>query len=223
MKIILGVGLFFWLALNIAAAEDKIQLVVTGSDRAIVIVNDERIVLRAGADSHPEVRLQEADSERAIIVLNGEVIVLDPTSIAAPILVDTDGGTQAEGEESGTGTVTLWAEPGGMFFARGKVNRRSTRFLVDTGADSVTFSSRQADRLGIDYKDAKDGFATTASGVAPLKSITLDRLSIGDIDLRNVEANVILGAFPDVPLLGGSFLNKVSMVREGNKMELRRR
>lgn len=208
-----------------AVQNDKLQLVVTGSDRAIVILNDERLVLRAGNKSHSRVHLRESDSERAIILLDGEVIELDPTSIAAPILVDKHSGSSniSEGDGGDGSVVTLWAEPGGMFFASGTVNRRSARFLVDTGADTVTFSSRQADQLGIDYKNARDGYASTASGVAPLKSITLDRVSIGSISMRNVKANIILGNFPDVPLLGGSFLNKLNMNRSGNKMELSRR
>ena len=214
------------LAMSIAApalADDTLQLVVTGSNRAIVILNGERVVLGPNSTPHDRLSLQEADSDRAIVLLDGEQIVLDPSSIAAPILVDDDAPLASEDEENDSGALTIWAEPGGMFFARGTVNRRSVRFLVDTGADTVVFSSVQADRLGLDYKNGRDGYASTASGIAPLKSLTLKRVSVGDITLRNVAANVILGRFPDVPLLGGSFLNKVSMVRDGNRMELKRR
>ncbi|MGI9317043.1 MAG: TIGR02281 family clan AA aspartic protease [bacterium] len=201
-------------------AEDKIQLVMTGTNRAIVLFNDERLVLSPGDNTHPRVALIEANSGRAIISVDGKPMELDPSSVAAPVL---DDGESSNVDDDDGGVVTLWADSSGFFFARGKVNRRSIRFLVDTGADSVTFSSAQADRLGLDYKNAKDGFASTASGVAPLKSITLDRLSIEGISLRNVSANVILGSFPEFPLLGGSFLNKLNMVRSGKKMELSRR
>ncbi len=203
-------------------AEDQIQLVMTGTNRAIVIFNGERLVLSPGDKSHPRITLIEANSSRAIFSIDGESLELDPNSVAAPVLAEPDAASFSDTEED-TGVVTLWADPNGFFFARGTVNRRSTRFLVDTGADTITFSSAQADRLGLDYKNAKDGFASTASGIAPLKSITLDRVSVEGITLRNVAANVILGTFPEFPLLGGSFLNKLNMSRSGKKMELSRR
>ena len=204
-----------------AFAEDKLQLVMTGTNRAIVLFNGERLVLSPGDSSHPRVSLIEATSSRAVLSIDGKTVELDPSSVAAPVLEDSETTTDSDTESSGV--VTLWADPNGFFFARGTVNRRTTRFLVDTGADTITFSSAQADRLGLDYKNAKDGFASTASGIAPLKSITLDRVSVEGITLRNVAANVILGSFPEFPLLGGSFLNKLNMTRSGKKMELSRR
>lgn len=211
-------------ALNpLAWAEDQIQLVMTGTNRAIVLFNGERLVLSPGDSSHSRVSLIEATSSRAILSVDGERIELDPDSVAAPVLADPESSVIDDGGGSGGGVVTLWADSSGFFFARGEVNRRSTRFLVDTGADTITFSSAQADRLGIDYKSARDGYASTASGVARMKSITLKRVSVEGITLRNVAANVILGSFPEFPLLGGSFLNKLNMVRSGKKMELSRR
>lgn len=222
--ITIGLVVLLWMQYSAVSAQDGVQLVVTGSDRAIIILDGERLVLKAGEPSHPRVLLKEADSDRALIMLDGKPVELDPNRVAAPILVDPDGAdTTTNTADSASDVVTLWADRSGMFMVRGTVNRRSTRFLVDTGADTVTFSSQQADQLGLDYEDGERGLASTASGVAPLKRVVLDRISIGGIDMRNIEANVILGAFPDVPLLGGSFLNKLSMVREGKKMELRKR
>lgn len=206
---------------SLVLAEDQIQLVMTGTNRAIVIFNGERLVLSPGDSPHPRVSLIEANSSLAILSVDGETMELDPNSVAAPVLEDSD--TSSDTDDQNSGVVTLWADQSGFFFARGTVNRRSTRFLVDTGADTITFSSAQADRLGLDYKNAKDGFASTASGIAPLKSIVLDRVSVEGITLRNVAANVILGSFPEFPLLGGSFLNKLNMSRSGKKMELSRR
>lgn len=212
-------------ALNpVAWAEDQIQLIMTGTKRAIILFNGERLVLSPGDSSHSRVSLIEATSTRAILSVDGERIELDPDSVAAPVLADPESSvTDDDDGGSSGGVVTLWADSSGFFFARGEVNRRSTRFLVDTGADTITFSSAQADRLGIDYENARDGFASTASGVARMKSITLKRVSVEGITLRNVAANVILGSFPEFPLLGGSFLNKLNMVRSGKKMELSRR
>lgn len=210
---------------NVSRAEDKIQLVMTGSNRAIVMVDGERLVLRTGQTAVDGVRLLEADSDKAVLEIDGQPLTLESGSVAAPILQDdgdATGNIIESGGEKRDKTITLWADATGFFFARGKVNRRNTRFLIDTGANTVTFSSAQADRLGIKYKKGKDGYASTASGVAPIKVIKLDRISVEGITLRNVAANVVYGRFPEIPLLGGSFLNHLNMVRSGNKMELSR-
>ena len=104
--------------------------------------------------------------------------------------------------------------------ANGIVNGNSMEFLVDTGADIVTFSSVQANQLGIDYSRGKDGYASTASGIAALKTLSLDSLNIEGITLYDVPISVVHGQFPQVPLLGGTFLNQLNMSRIGNRMEL---
>ena len=213
---------FLFVPWGSAHGEDSVQLVVTGSSRAIVIFNGERLVLGVGNSDHPRVSLVSADSERAVLSVDGEHLVLDTDQVAAPILLD-DRYAEDDPAQDEPSVVTLWAEPNGFFFANGSVNRRGTRFLVDTGANTVTLSGVQADRLGIEYLNGRDGFAATASGVTPIKSITLKRITVEGITLRNIAANVIPGRFPEYPLLGGSFLNKLNMVRSGNKMELSRR
>ena len=138
--------------------------------------------------------------------------------IAAPILQEEYSKTA-----DGNSPVTLWADTSGMFFADGKVNGKSARFLIDTGADIVTFSQIQADRLGINYENGKIGYASTASGITPIRTLKLNNISIGNITVYNIQVSVIMGRFPEVPLLGGSFLNNVNFSRTGNKMELKKR
>ena len=219
----LPVGLLAWTCLGLSASYaaeiqlPELQLVVTGSDRAIVKAGDKRYVLKKGEQRYPEISLIDADSERAVVRLNGETITLRSGAVAAPILNET-----YQAPAVNDNAVTLYSDSSGFFFAKGKVNRRSVRFLVDTGADTVTFSSVQADRLGLKYQNGTDGYASTASGLARLKRIKLNSVSIENITLHNVTASVILGRFPDVPLLGGSFLNQLNMTRSGKKMELRK-
>ncbi|MCZ7596578.1 MAG: retroviral-like aspartic protease family protein [Gammaproteobacteria bacterium] len=53
--------------------------------------------------------------------------------------------------------------------------------------------------------------------------MTLDEVSVGSITLYNVDAGVLDGDEPDIPLLGASFLNHVEMQRAGQRMELTRK
>ena len=198
--------------------QNDIKLVVTGSDRAIIIFNQKRLVLKVGEENQSGVRLISANSERAIVDIDGEEVVIESNTASAFVLDEPE----SNNSNPSAKVVTVWADAQGFFFVNGRINSRSVRFLIDTGATTVTFSSVQADRFGIDYKNGQRGYASTASGVTPTVAIRLKEIDVGGITLRNIPANVIQGQFPEVPLLGGSFLNKVNMVRIGQKMELKK-
>jgi aspartyl protease family protein len=96
------------------------------------------------------------------------------------------------------------------------------RFLVDTGATSIALPGREAERLGIDYRKGARGMTQTANGPVAVYRVTLDRVSLGGIELRMVEGVVIEQGL-DIALLGMTFLNRVEMKREGQSMTLIRR
>jgi aspartyl protease family protein len=50
--------------------------------------------------------------------------------------------------------------------------------------------------------------------------LRLNTVKIGEIVLHDIEAGVIDGPQPDVPLLGMSFLGRLEMKRDGNRMDL---
>ena len=95
------------------------------------------------------------------------------------------------------------------------------RFLVDTGATNVTLSGQNATRIGIDFKKkGSRGYAQTAAATVPVWRIMLDSVSIGDINVPNVQATVIEGSQPSDALLGNSFLKHTRIQRIGRAMEI---
>ena len=80
-----------------------------------------------------------------------------------------------------------------------------------------------ARQLRLDLKKGQDGIASTASGLVRMTTSRVKSISIGNIRLRDIPVGIIEGNFPQVPLLGMSFLGQLDMVREGRRMELRRR
>ena len=200
-----------------AGAED-IRLIATGADKAIIEVDGQRLVLSDDNPSQSGVTLVSADSTQAVILINQQRLTLKSDDNSALVFDST-----ILPDENENLPVILWADSSGFFYADGTVNGGNVRFLVDTGANIVTFSSVHAEQLGIDYKKGRDGYASTASGIAPLKTLKVNSISISNITLYDVPISVVNGQFPQVPLLGGSFLNHLDMVREGNKMELKRR
>jgi len=118
--------------------------------------------------------------------------------------------------------ATLAAGTGGHFFADGQINGGAIRFVVDTGATSVSIPARDAARLGIDYQKGRRVSTQTAAGPVAAYLVTLDTVRVGDIELHGVQAIVIEQGL-NMALLGNSFLSRTDMRLEGQTMTLTRR
>lgn len=110
---------------------------------------------------------------------------------------------------SGDG-VELRAGANGHFAADIDVNGRRLDALVDTGATIVLLTYEDAARAGI-FLRASDFTMSmeTANGRAKAAPVTLERVSIGNIVVRNVQAAVAERGRLNVNLLGMSFLQKL--------------
>ena len=118
--------------------------------------------------------------------------------------------------------MTLVADGHGHFSGVGTINGAEVSFLVDTGASAVTLDMATARRIGLELGRAEQGIAGTANGVVSTLNVKLDRVSLGGVTLRNVDAMVVQASLPQV-LLGESFLNRMAMLREGSTMVLTQR
>ncbi|HET9699862.1 MAG TPA: TIGR02281 family clan AA aspartic protease [Burkholderiales bacterium] len=198
------------LALSAGAWATDVQLVGLGEDKAVLVIDGGKPrTLRVGQSSPEGVRLISADSEKAVVEINGkrETVVMGRTVYSATVTVESP-------------TIALMADGRGHFIASGQVNGAPSKLMVDTGASLVVMSSADARRMGISYLQGEKSIANTASGVAPFYRITLHTVKIGGITVHQVDAGVIEGSFPQVPLLGMSFLNRVEMHRDGTRMTL---
>jgi aspartyl protease family protein len=211
-KILLALSLLG--AAHCVGAASKLSLQALFKDRAIIVIDGARRVLKTGDTSPEGVKLIETDTreETATVAIDGKPQVLHLGVVVAA----TPGGGRSQ--------VTLYAGQGGHFFADGFVNDVPVKFLVDTGATSIAMNSQHATRFGIDYKrNGKQSVAATASGLVRTYNVTLGKVQIGEITLHNVDAGIIEGNYPREPLLGMSFLGQLDMKREGEKLELRQR
>jgi aspartyl protease family protein len=98
----------------------------------------------------------------------------------------------------------------------------TVRFLVDTGASTVTFGAAEADRIGLDYRHGEHGYVSTANGIAPSYQVRLDSVRIGDVEVHGVIATVVQAALP-VVLLGNTFLSRFQMKQENALLILDKR
>lgn len=107
--------------------------------------------------------------------------------------------------------VEIEAGRHGHFRTEAEVNGRQIEVMVDTGATMVALSHEDAERAGIYLKRSDFTHSVnTANGVARVAPVTLDRVSIGDITVRNVPAAVAEPGRLRTSLLGMSFLGRLS-------------
>ncbi|BAU49027.1 aspartyl protease [Sulfurifustis variabilis] len=210
----LAAAIAFLLAAPHVGAVERVTLQALFKDKAILVIDGARRVLSAGEESPEGVKLIETDTrtERAEIELAGKRQTL------------TLGVVLGSFAPTGRESVTLFAEPDGHFHADGTINGMPVRFLVDTGATTIALSGAEASRLGIDYrKRGQAGYASTASGVVRMYAVKLDSVQLGPITMYGVDAGVLEGTFPREALLGMSFLSRLDMKRDGQRLELTQR
>lgn len=189
------------------------QIVVQGlfRDRAVVTIDGRQRLLRVGERSPEGVLLVSADSAAAVLEVDGRR--------ATYRLGEQIAGTYAAPESS---EVQIWPDTRGMYRTVGSINGLPVHFIVDTGATLIAMNEAEARRLGIDYRlNGERGYASTASGMALTHQVKLRSVKVGDIQLRDVDALVIDGAFPERVLLGMSFLGRLKIENQGAAMLLR--
>lgn len=156
-----------------------------------------------------------------LVAVDGNAAVLDVGGKRQRILVG-ESPVSLSGDAGGNSQVVLSADSQGHFLADGAINGASVRFLVDTGASSVSMGPSVATKAGINYLKGRPGLSSTANGVVQTWQVRLESVTIGGITLRNVEGTVMPQDMP-VVLLGMSVLNRMEMRRDGASMVLKRR
>lgn len=196
-----------------ALAAERIYARGLFKDRAILEIDGKQRMLRAGQTSPEGVKLISASSNNAVIEHQGQRSTLE--------LGGRIGGSYA-GPRSKSYRIVPTGN--GMFVTTGSINGFPVRFLVDTGATLVSMNSVQAKRLGISYRlDGRKSLSRTASGISPIWLVQLKQVKVGEIELKNVAAAVHDGRFPEITLLGMSFLGQLEMTRSSGALVLERK
>jgi aspartyl protease family protein len=111
------------------------------------------------------------------------------------------------------GTVELSARSDGHYYAKAEINGRPADVMVDTGASMVALTYEDAERAGVRLKPSDfTQSVSTANGAARFALVRLDRVSIGAITVRDVQAGVAERGKLSITLLGMSFLSRLERV-----------
>lgn len=195
------------------AGADELDIDVVGLFKGAVLldINGNRQMLKEGEKSSEGILVVSADSREAVIEVNGQRMTLNLTSRI---------GTQFKPPERGTVSIPL--NDYGQYRSAGTINGRPVTFLIDTGATIVAMNTTDARRLGVEFGSGEQVRATaTAGGMVTSWEVRLDSVQVGDIRVRNVQAAVLEGDFPEEILLGMTFLRNVEIKESSGVMVLR--
>jgi aspartyl protease family protein len=189
----------------------SVTLVGLFPGKAVVVINgQEPRTITAGQKTGEGVTLVSTASATAVFDIDGKRQTLDLGEHFAP----------ASGKAGSV--LAISADGQGHHWTVGQVNGKSIRFLIDTGATTVSLPAAFAKSAGIDYQMGQRGFVQTANGPALAFRVKLDSLTIGDITVYQIDATVLESGL-DVALLGMSFLSRTDMKRDGANLVLTKR
>lgn len=206
LVILLGLAEQLW-------AAPQVRVVGLFPDAAVVNIDGQRLLLKAGQSGPQGVRLISADSAAAVLEIDGQQHRLGLEREYS------QGGYTAPEKQH----LIIARGRGGHYWLNSTVNGHSQMFLLDTGASVVALNASQAKRLGIDYKTGRPTRVTTASGVESAWQVTLRSVKVGGIEVLGVEAVVLEGNYPQDALLGMSFLNRIGWRQEQGALILEAR
>ncbi|QHQ40699.1 TIGR02281 family clan AA aspartic protease [Microbulbifer hydrolyticus] len=200
------------LALSPLASAQDVRLQAIFGTSAMFEIDGRQRLLKSGKTSPEGVTLVSVTSDVALIAIDGREQKL---TLAAPVAASYAQADRAE--------VRLNPDSRGHYSTTAWVNGRRVNVMVDTGASSIAFNYPTAKSLGLDLARARPMTVTTASGVERAYRLQLASVTIGGITVHNVEATVLGSDFPQVTLLGNSFLSRVDMQQQDGLLLLRAR
>ena len=143
-----------------------------------------------------------------IVVLTGIYAYrFEFSDIAGRVIAELSPGDVTVGQG---GEVIVPRRLGGQFILTAKVDDIPTAFLFDTGASTVVLRAEDAKKMKIDTANLDyDVDVTTANGATRAAEVTLDRISVGPIVVRNVHALIARPGALNENLLGANFLDRL--------------
>lgn len=179
---------------------------------ALIEIDGTQRMLRSGQTSPEGVTLVSASRSGAQVKYQGQTYDL---TLQKHIATSFEQAEKAE--------VRIASGRGGHYEVPGSINGMAVDFMVDTGATSIAMNSQHAQRLGINYLAGEQIRVSTANGIATAYRVWLDKVSVGSVEVKHVEAAVTVGRSPHVILLGNSYLSLVDMSTENGVLVLQAR
>jgi aspartyl protease family protein len=180
-----------------AAGAPTVVLAGTMGDKVVLVVDGRTRVMRVG-ETVDGLRVERGAAGQSVVVSTSGGVPRELVVGAAPVTV----GVAAAGVVP---PLVLEAGRDRLFHAAGEINGQGVSGVIDTGASLVVLSVQLAHRLGVDWQAGASAQVQTASGRSAGRRVRLAQVSLGPLQMRDVEAVVIDSDMPYV-LYGNSFL-----------------
>ena len=198
---------------NIALAVE-VNVLALFKDKAMLQIDGKQRLVKKDKPTPEGITLISSNSDEAVLEINGK-------RSTYKLGTHLNGSSPHPPDKK---SFRIYQSNDGMYHTVGSIKGFTVNFLVDTGASTIAMNSREAKRMGINYRyKGTPVTVSTASGVTRGYSVKLDAVKVGHIVVRNVDAIVLEGDAPYEPLLGMSFLREVEVVNKGKMMLLKNR
>lgn len=209
----------FFAALLLATAASAQSVSMSGSlgDKALLIIDGKPRTVAAGSIVQG-IKVISVDGSQAVVEVGGR----RQTLLLGAAQVNLAGRPENIDPSAGPTQIVIPVASGGHFVTTGAINGRAVRFMVDTGATSISMSEAEARRLGIDFTKGQAGTARTANGSVTAHRVSLANVRVGEVTVYDVDA-IVVPAPMEMVLLGNSFLTRFQMKRENDVLVLDKR
>lgn len=195
----------------------SVNLAGVSGDKALLVIDGAPPKFVATGQSHAGVKVLHVAGGEAKVEVKGQALLLKLGE--TPANVTTAPSAQAASNGS---KVVLTADSRGHFMSLGSINGQTVNFMVDTGATVVALGQAEALRIGLKTRQGNRVQMSTANGVIEVYEYRLDKVRLGDTEVRDVTAVVVPQPMPHV-LLGNSFLMRFQMLRVNDQLTLERK
>jgi aspartyl protease family protein len=110
---------------------------------------------------------------------------------------------------------------GGHYITEARIDGRTARFVVDTGATYVAI--RESDAANLGYRPRAQDYSypiSTANGVGSAALVELGRVDVGGVVVRDVKAFILRDRALNMNLLGMSYLSQVRWRQQNGELIL---
>lgn len=107
----------------------------------------------------------------------------------------------------------------GHYVATGFINGVAVDFLLDTGATNVAVPAHIAEEIGLNFGPPRKVY--TANGVTEAYMTEIEEISLGDISLKYIEADITPNMSGDEVLLGMAFLRYIDFSQQADVLTLK--
>lgn len=194
-----------------AAAAQTVAWAGAMGDRVLLVIDGRAQVASAGSVIDG-VRVHRVAAHEVEYEVGGVRQRLVPGG--TPVVLGTPPGRAAA-------TLVLRAGADQLYHVDGQLNGRPVAGVIDTGASVVSLSVARAAALGLDWTRGRPATIQTANGQVRGWSLRIERLTVGGLEARDVDAVVVDADLPHL-LIGNSFLRRFRVQSEDSRLTIAR-